>query len=329
MDTNVIKVAVDAIRGKCTEFSADETSAKLRNALIQANGGSTKLNPKTFYRGSDVFSIVEEILPVIVDEAIRADHEYLNWVDYRNIANGDENSFVAKKNSLVVATAADGISMVRRQRLGEGTRVNVPTFPKTLRVYDELSRFMAGYIDFDEMLSLMTTAMQNAARYDAVLALQGITDATPGLNSNLVMTGSYDETTLLNLVQRVEAMTGSKARILGDIAALRKITTAVVADSAKEDMYNIGHYGKFNGTEMIRATQMFKPGTETFALDGKTIYVFASDDKFIKQVNEGSGYLAYKDSAVDNADATQEIVYNQMWGTGVICAEAIGVYTMS
>lgn len=47
MDNNIVKVALDAIKGKLyAQYSAAETSETIRNALIELNGGSTKLNAR-------------------------------------------------------------------------------------------------------------------------------------------------------------------------------------------------------------------------------------------------------------------------------------------
>ena len=330
MDQNIKTVAIDAIRGKITDYSAGETSDKLRNAFIKLNGGSTKINPKTFYRGNDLFALVEDIIPAILDEGIKSDADYLRFVEYKNIADGDLNEFIVKGNdNLVVAKAADGISGIRRQRLGVGDRIAIPTTPHIIRVYDEFSRFLAGQIDFDEMTEAMGRVMQQSMRADALEVLAGITSSTKGLNANYVKSGSFSEATLLELCMRVEAATGKKPFIMGDLLALRKITTAVTGDPVNTDMYNLGHYGKFYSYEMIKAQQMYKPGTETFALDGHTVYVVGADSKFIKQVNEGSGFLDTKSGPIANADETQEVWYMQNFGTGLVINEKIGVYTMS
>ena len=160
------------------------------------------------------------------------------------------------------------------------------------------------------------------------MRLSGLSSSTKGLDSTYVISGSYSEDSLLALVEHVEAATGMTARIYGARKALRKITTGVVADSAKEDMYNLGFYGKFNGTEMYRLKQVHTPGTNTFALADNKIWVIAGNDQFIKLVNEGDGLMIEKD-ATENNDLTQEYVYAQAIGAAVACAEKIGMYTIT
>lgn len=328
--TETKKIVNELARGKqILNYSAEDMSDKVRKAFVELNNGSTKINLKNFYRGSELYSLVEEVIPQIIDAGIKEDNALMQYVDYRNIANGDKAEFIIRdKSNVIVASAADGISQVRRQRVGDGQRVSIDTKMKTVRIYDDLSRFLAGQIDFNDLIELVTNAMTNSLRADAVIALNGITENTAGLNADLVKTGSYDESALLKLCERVEAETGKTAKILGSLTALRKIETAVVSTEAENHMYNFGFYGKFNGIDMIRANQMFTPGTKDFLLKEDTIYVFAGDNKFIKVVNEGEGYLETV-SGMTRADNGQEVIYTQGMGAGIVCAEAIGVYTMS
>ena len=45
-------------------------------------------------------------------------------------------------------------------------------------------------------------------------------------------------------------------------------------------------------------------------------------------MNEGDGILNTKE-ATENADLTQEYVYIQPYGTGVICGDKLGLYTVN
>ena len=328
-NTEILSVAIDAVRGKNGQFSASQTSDELRAAFIELNGGSNKISLKTFYRGNALYNLVQELLPVIIDEGIKTEGNPLfDLVEYRNIADGDLNEFVVEGDAnFVVASAANGIRDVRRQRIVGGDTVKVPTEMKIVRVYESLGRLLSGRIDFNKFVDGVAEAFNKYIAEAAYDAINSLNTATYGLDNTYVKNGSYDEATLLELIDHVEASTGLTAKIVGTRAALRKITGAE-ADSAKEDMYNMGHYGKFNGTEMLCLKQAHKPGTSTFALNDSKIWVLASDDKPIKVVNEGDGLLLEREPG-DNSDLTQEYIYGQAMGIGVICAAKLGVYTLA
>lgn len=330
MENEVLSIAINAVRGLSSgEFSKGEKSEAIRKALIEMNGGSTKLSPKTFVRGTQLFALVEELIPVIVEEGIKDDALIQKLVEYKNIAEGDVNEFYLEDNSyFMVAQTAKGIRDVRRQRISGGKKVTVDTSMKTVRVYENLGRLLSGRISFDEFVAKVADAFKKEINADAHIALNSISKETAGLSEEYVVSGSYDEAKLLALIDHVEAATGKTAKIYGTRTALRKVTTATVAHEAETDMYNLGYYGKFNGTDMIRLAQVHKPGTNAFMMDDSKVYVIAGDDAPIKMVNEGEGIMLER-QATENADLTQEYVYGQAWGTAVACSEKLGIYTFA
>ena len=328
----VLQVMIDAIKGTGSqEFSKAQTSEAIRNALIEANGGSNKVSLKTCYRGSQIYALIQELIPVIIDEGFKDEDTVFNFVEYRNIKDGDEQEFdIEGKSLFVVADAAAGVRGVRRQRLDQGATVTVKTSLKMVRVYEELNRLLAGKVSFDKFVDNVANAFKAQILTDAYAALAGITSSTAGLNSTYVVAGTAgtNETALEELVAHVEAATGKTARIYGTKAALKKLGSAIVADSAKEDVYNLGYYGKFNGTECIALRQNHKVGTDTFAIANNVVYVIAGNDKPVKVVNEGEGILLERNPG-ENNDLTQEYVYGQAMGVAVVCAEAMGKFTIA
>ena len=139
--TNVIKLASDIIMKKVDSNFADasKNAEALRDMLIEANGGSTTIDVKTFHRGNECFQIVEEIIPLIINEGLQGNEFFFNLGDYRNIALGDDIDFWTKqKTNLIVADASYGVSGIRRQRLGKMTKYNVDTTLKVVKVYEDL-----------------------------------------------------------------------------------------------------------------------------------------------------------------------------------------------
>lgn len=329
---DVLKIMIDAVRGNAMEnYTKGQTSEAIRNALIEMNGGSKKINPKTFYRGSALYSLVQELIPTIIDEGFKDEDPIFGLVEYRNIADGDEQEFVVEANSLfLVADAAAGIRGVRRQRIDNSQTVTVKASVKVVRIYEELNRLLAGKVSFDKFVDAVAKSFKQKILMDAYKAIDAISKETTGLDDTYVTAGTLadNEDALIDLIQHVEAATGKSARIYGTKAALRKVKTATVSDEAKSDLYNMGYYGKFNGTDMVCMRQVHKVGTSTFVLDDSKLYIVAGDDKPVKVVNEGEGLLIEREPA-ENNDLTQEYVYGQTFGVGVICAEKIGIFTIA
>ena len=327
---DIIKLALDAMNGRVSgNFSEHDTSESIREALIEANGGSTTINMKTFHRGNALFDLIEELMPHIIEEGLKGDEMFFDLVDYRNTAEGDAIEFVAEDGSeFIMAEIANGTQALRRQRLDAGESVVVKTAPFGVRVYEELRRLMAGRVDFNTFIDKVAKSAVKAQRNAIHAAFNGISAATAGLNSTYVISGTFDEEDLLELVEHVEAKTGMPAKIVGTKAALRKVTSAVVSDEGKSDLYNMGVYGKWNGVPMIAVKQAHKVGTDEFILDNNKLYVVAGGDKPIKMVNEGEGLIVNGDPT-SNQDLTQEYTYIQSWGIAVMVSSAMGVYTIT
>lgn len=327
---NVLQIMIDAIKGDTGSYTKGQASEAIRAALVEMNGGSKKINPKNFHRGTEMFDLVQELIPAIIDEGFKDDDAIFALVDYRNIAEGDEQEFEIEANSLfIVADAAKGIRDVRRQRIDKKQTVTVKTSMKMVRVYEDLNRLLAGKVSYDKFVENVAKSFKQQVLADAYAAISALSSSTVGLNSTYVVGGSaFADNALLELVQHVEAATGKKARIYGTKTALMKLNGAQVSEQAKSDLYTMGYYANYYGTDCICMRQAHKAGTDTFALDDKKIFVIADGDQPIKFVNEGEGLL-HEGDPFDNADLTQEYVYGQAMGCGVAVGQKLGVYSFT
>lgn len=327
---DVLKLSLDVMNNRVSgNFSAHENMEAIREGLMELSGGVTKLTPKNFYRGSELFAYVEEILPYIDNSGLKGDEFWMNLVDERNLALGDQNEFWTQDKSLfLVGTPGDGSQSVRRQRLNVGESVTIPTKNHAVKVYEEMNRILSGRVDFNTFVERVGQSLTNARREEIMKVFESITKNTAGLSDTYVISGTYSENKLLELVSHVEAATGKSATIFGTKAALRKVQTAVMSDEAKSDYYGIGYFGRVAGVPMVSVKQAHKLGTDEFLLNDNKLYVFASDDKPIKHVTEGEVFLAETNFA-ENQDLTQTYFINEKFGTGLIVNDKMGLYTLS
>lgn len=328
---DIVKLAIDATRGCVAgNYSKGETSEVLRQALIEANGGSTKIDYKAIRRnGAAIFEIIEEVIPVILQEGLVGDEFYMNLVEERRLSEGDQNEFVVDGNSaFVVSEIANGVATPRRQRIGEKTTVAVKTTAHAIRVYEEMNRVLSGRIDWATFVEKVAEAFRQQVFNDIYAAFSGINAETVGLSDTYVKAGTYDEEALLALVAHVEAATGKSAMIVGTKPALRKCTTAVMSNSAKDDYYNAGFYGRLAGVPMVAIKNRHAIGTETFVFPDDKLFVLASDDKPIKVVYEGDGIMLDSDPT-SRPDLTQEYFYMEKYGVGLVINGKIGIYTIA
>ena len=321
---DIVKLAVDLYKGNVEKYSTKESNEVLRQALIEANDGKAYVDYKSVRDGkcSKLFTIIEEILDNTVVEGLQGDEAFMALVDFRNTKLGDQNLFVIEDNTLfVVDDAAEGTQGVRRQRLGGAKESAIPTSLKIVRIYEELNRVLSGRVDFVKMIDKVAESFKKQLLDDINKAWEGITADQLGGTTYFPTAGAYDEDDLLDVIAHVEAAAGGKtATIIGTKKAVRNLKMSVLASDAKSDLYQTGYYGKFFGTPVVVTPQRHKVGSTDFVLDDNMLTIVAGDEKPIKVVKEGDS-LVIQGNPLDNADLTQEYVYGERWGVGVVVAD--------
>lgn len=332
---DIVKVAVDGYKGKVEKYSVAQSQELLMKALVEANGGSTVLDYKKIRDGkcAGLFTLIEEILSQTVVEGLQGDEYFNALVDFRNVAEGDKNLFLVEdKNLFVVAEAADGTQGIRRQRLGGVSETSIPTTLKVVRIYEELNRVLSGRVDFNDFINKVSESFRQKLLNDIYALWSGATAEQFGGVTYFPTAGAYDEDELLDLISHVEAAAGGKqATIIGTKKALRNLAPSIQSDGAKNDLYNMGYYGKFYGTPVVAAPQRHKIGSTEFVMDDDVITIIAGDDKPIKVVYEGNPIVLMGDP-MSNADFTQEYLYGEKYGMGIVLAggnAGIGRYEMT
>lgn len=332
---DIVKLAVDSYHGKVEKYSVDESQKVLREALIEANNGSTKLDYKAIRDGKckGLFSLIEVILSQVVNEGLTGDEFFNSLVEMRDVSLGDQNVFVVEDSNLfVVDDTAEGTQGIRRQRLGGSTDVTIPTSMKMVRIYEELNRVLSGRVDFNHFIDKVSESFRRKILDDVYALWMNITAEELGGVTYFPVAGTYDEETLLDLIDHVEAAAGGKpATIVGTKKACRSLTTAVQSDSAREDLYATGQYGFFHGTPVVVTPQRHKVGTTEFLLPDNVLTIIAGDQKPIKLVREGDPIMLMGDP-MTNADFTQEYLCGDRYGIGVVMAggnAGIGRYQMA
>lgn len=320
----LVKLAVDLHRGSIEKYSREQSSEALRQALIEANGGSSKMDARRIRDGKcgELFSIIEQILEATIIDELSADDFFNNMVEYKNVALGDKAVFEVEDADLfLVAKAASGTQAIRRQRLSGYNEVPVDTSVHVVRIYEELDRILAGRVDFNHMIDLVARSFKQCILED-IFTLWG-TVATAN-NSTYVVSGSYSEDDLLELIEHVEAAAGGKtATIVGTKAAIRKAKESIQSDGAKEELHSMGYYGTFYGTPVIALPQRHKAGTTTFVFPDNVLTIVAGADKPIKFVYEGDPYMIRRDAS-ENMDLTEEFFYSEKYGIAIAVANGIG-----
>ncbi len=330
---DVVKLALDIRHGTVpSQYSDSDAKEALHQALIDANGGSSTLTMKSIRSGANdkLFALIEQIIQVTKEEGLQQNDFFNRYVEYRNRALGDSDTFHIEDDSLfLVSEIAEGSQSIRRQKLEGGSDVTVRTRLRAIKIYEEVVRLMAGRVDLNTFIDRVQRSMTNEDLNDIYAQfVKAMNSIEAPYSEGLTATGSFNEDRLLSIIDHIEAATGKTAVIMGARSALRKVNTAVISDQSRDDMYNMGHYGKFNGTDMVVLKQRHKIGTTNFILPENEIYIMASDDRFIKHVTEGE-VLMLTSGLYDNVDLTQEFFMTERTGNAIVMSSVAGIYRMS
>lgn len=319
----IVRLAVDAYHGVTTKYSKEDSMDTLRQALIAANNGSTKMDYKAIRDGkcAGLFTLVEEILSRTVVEGFQGDEYFNALVDFRNLALGDKNIFDVEDSDLfVVADAAEGTQGIRRQRLGGSTQTSIPTVLKVVKIYEEMNRVLSGQVDFNHFINKVSESFRRKLLDDIYGLWSTATADDFGGTTYFPAAGTYDEDAMLDLISHVEsAANGRTATIIGTKKAVRNLKPSIEGSDSKNDLYNMGYYGKFYGTNVIVTPQRHKVGSTDFIFPDNTLTIIAGDDKPIKCVYEGQSTVIMGDM-FKNADMTQDYFYSDRYGIGIVLA---------
>lgn len=324
-----VKLALDMRHNRVQKYSVAEANETLRNALIEANGGSTKLNFRDYRSGKlgELFSIVEEIIDAGIVDTIDTNEFFRNLVEFRNIPAGDENLFTVRNAFLYrVAEIAPGTQGLRRQRIEDLQELSLPVKTYGVKIYEELQRILAGRVDFDHMIDVATKSFAAQILDEVYTLWSGIAaNELGGAVYYYNAAGTYDEKKLLELVEHVEAASGMTATIVGTKTALRNLAPSVQGVDSTNDLYALGYYGKFYGSNCIAIPQRHKNGTTQFLMSDDVLTIVATDAKPIKMVYEGDPLIIMGDP-LSNGDLTQEFTQIERFGLGIITtADGIGI----
>lgn len=326
----VMNLMFDYRKDNIEGHSKDASNEAIRLALIEANGGSAKMDLKTLRNHPMVYQIIEEWVENTAAEGLKGNEFFMNCVEERNLNEGDSNVFNSKvKSSLIVSEVTAGTQSLRRQRVGNSVSTTLVPKRQGIKLYDEWSRFMAGRADLNEMTDNISKAIQEKRLSDVYTAWAGISA------SNLTATyyptaGTYDEEALITLMNHVSAANdGAPVMLTTTLLGARKLDTSVVSESARNDFYNKGYAVSFNGATVQILPQRHVVGTDTFIFDDDKIHILPVPmDKPVKQVVLGSGMLNIGDFT-DNADLSIDLVYLTGWTTAVIIGNKFGIYEIA
>lgn len=312
------QLCIDVYNGVDVKFENGETGNDLIvNAINKAFGNIDMSNAQAVREalayGKVDFAIINEVISTAIDLTTEDGSAIWDFVDYKNGALGDKNEFYVEGSDLLrVDVVTRGTQGVRRQRM-LSKKISVETVTKAIKIYDEISRIASGRINWAAFVDKIGKSFAND-RFNAVVSAFGNITAS----GDYAKGSSFTESAMIDLLTTVEN-DGNKPKIFGSLQALRNLAMAQTGETIKDDYYNMGYMGKFNGYDCFRIAGKNVPNNKLF--------VVGADEKFIKIYDEGDT-LTIPHDFTETADMTQELQVQRTYGVTVAMGSKVGVYTI-
>lgn len=307
----------DILNGKVKNYAQCEDA--LRKEIIDICGG--KWGQYTFFENKyKIFQILSE---TITDKVNRLTEEaFSDFCDVENFDLGNKKEFTVKNTDLLrIANIAEGKNSTRRQRL-LGKKVPTSAFKLAIAIYEEFDRFIAGRIDWSEMVDRVSSTFQHHIAEAIASTMEG---AYTSVHTNLKTSAAYSDKDLKKIVNKVKGATGQSVAIYGTPEAVGNIE-GVGADLDKDDKRNFGYVKNFSGTPVIELPNYYDTERDKWALSNNILYVIPNDEKIIKLGFEGDTMIIENTDGTVRDDQQIEMFMSRKMHLGVVVASKFGMY---
>lgn len=333
MTNHLTKFARDLYENKALTYnnvSGQDAMRKLFFDAMQVQEGTKGRELYTAFQKNkhEVYAIISKVVDAIMPTVLK--DQYNSLANFETSALGDKPNFTVRNKELFKASViASGTKDLRRQ-----TRVDsnftIDTDWVGVAVYAEFEQFLTGQTDF---ASLVDTAIQSMDAYVGERIIETISNSYDGVRTKLKHTGSgsFDIEQLVTLARHVKARSGAtRISVYGSLAALGQLAGAGLekSDRMKEELATLGYLKTIRGLDLIALPDIYKFGTEEFAIDDKSLIIVPGDDKIVNVALEGEA-MTIDGDAQNNNGLQLDFVTMKKLGVQVNKTAVYGFYKLS
>ena len=290
--------------------------------------------------GIELMEVLEEAVDFKVTTGFQ-DNEFFNdFVESKNIANGDKNEYWVKNNDVIltVAKVSGDHHDLSLQKLAEGQSFSVQTSNYAIKVGMDIDVYLTGRKDWSEFVDAISIAFQEKIQNDMFTAFVEADNKLPAQDKFVITDdltkenkSKFDE-----LIEDVEgANGGASAVILGLKSDLQKLERLQdvdwIADSQKEERARLGRLGSYGVTTLVEIPQRFVKNDVTKKLikPGKLYIMPNVDNKFVKFTDVGETEIREESEKGDRNDDFQTYEVQREMGIAVILDKYHGVFNIA
>lgn len=294
----------DLYKGELSEgVTKAEAENKIREVSLKIFGltkDASKRDRKRAYAeyGRQFFDVIEEITDWTVSTGLKENEWFNALVNYRNMADGDENLFYNDGEEVILSVARMGKRHhdTMLQRLAEGSTYSVETDLYGAAVGADIDRYLLGQEDWTKLIDAITKAFVVKVQ-DLIFAGILAAPAKLPVQTGFVETGALAEATrqkFNKVLQNVSvANDNADVVIMGTMVGLQELENLIkvdwISDGQKADKASMGRLGNYGRYQLVEIPQRFaknEVGKDIY--DDNTLWIFAAgDDKLVDMVDVG------------------------------------------
>lgn len=280
-----------------------EAEKKLREMSLKIFGlteKSSKRDRKRAYAeyGRQFFDVIEEVTDFTVSTGLKENEWFTALVNYKNLAEGDENLFYNDHEEVILSVARMGKRHhdTMLQRLPEGSTYSVETDLYGAAVGADIDRYLLGQEDWTKLIDSITRAFVVMVQ-DLIFAEILAAPAKLPVQTGFVEAGALAEATrkkFNKVLQNVSvANDNADVVIMGTMVGLQELENLIkvdwIAGSQKESVATMGRLGNYGRYQLVEIPQRFAKNDVTKDMyDDNVLWIFASgDDKLVDMIDVG------------------------------------------
>lgn len=288
----------------------------------------------------EMFELIEEDIEFKVVTGLQADDFFQDYVEYRNIALGDDEEYweTEAEQPFIVAEISGDHHDLTMQHLTVGKPYRIHTKNYGVKVGKDIDLILLGRIDFTRLTDKVAEAFIEKIKTMAFEAFYAASDKLPN-PTQFKMTGTLSAATKANFDELLEnvqmANGGAEVVIIGTKTALKKLNALSDVDwravSMKEDVARMGRLGAYEGVDLVEVPQRFALNDVTTKLiPNDKLLVFArGQEKMVKVTDRGEIQVVERgENKADLADDFRTYEMQREFGVGTVLTQYFGEWTL-
>ena len=311
----------DLYKGELSDgITKAEAENKIREVALSIFGltkDSSKRDRIRSYQeyGRQFFDVIEEVVDWTVSTGLKENEWFNTLVNYKNIADGDENLFYNEGDEVILSVARMGKRHhdTMLQRLAGGESYAVPTDLYGAAVGADIDRYLIGQEDWTKLIDAITKAFIVLAQeliFSEILAAP----AKLAVQDGFVESGALNpemKATFNKVLQNVSvANDNADVVIMGTMVGLQNLENLIqvnwIADDQKASVASMGRLGNYGRYQLIEIPQRFKKNQVGVNMyNDNILWIFAAgENKLVDMVDVGETLI---DEITDRGEANGRI----------------------